>query len=111
LYLRSVDVHQLRVRTDEAMFNWLSDNSNDRDGSKKHYLTAIFGLARQQELYMSGVIGKHETYDEKAVKLLSSQRVWHPAALGLEHPGTEVVYVSQMLTTSNGIAPIVDSEA
>lgn len=54
-----LNVRKLEEVTMEAMSNWFSDTEHPENGSKKPFLKEIFRIARAEERYLNGEIGKN----------------------------------------------------
>ena len=53
-----LNVKKLDEVTMEAMSNWFSDKEHPENATKKPFLKEIFKVARQQERYKNGEIGR-----------------------------------------------------
>lgn len=53
-----LDVQMLEEATMESMSNWFNDKEHPENAAKKVFLKEIFKVARAQERYKNGEIGK-----------------------------------------------------
>lgn len=57
-----VNVKKLEDVTMEAMNNWFNDREHPANAAKKPFLKEIFKVAKQQERYKKGEIGKSTAF-------------------------------------------------
>jgi hypothetical protein len=58
----SLTVRKLEEVTNEAMSIWFGDTEHPENKNKKVYLKEIFRVAKLEERYLNGEVGKHKAY-------------------------------------------------